>query len=78
MPGNVQTDLQEHSGSPRGEPFSAHRGGPAAKKKSELERAAEYCRKQARGTWNPERQDRSEYWIRLKARVAHALLKPCR
>ena len=46
--------------------------------KSELEWAAEYCRKQARAAWNPKRQDRSEYWIRLKARVADALLKSAR
>lgn len=43
--------------------------------KSELEWAAEYCQKRARGAWDPNRKERSEYWIRLKAQVADALAK---
>ena len=41
--------------------------------KSELEWAAEYCRRRARAAWNPEHKERSEYWIKLKAQVADAL-----
>jgi len=40
--------------------------------KSELEWAAEYCRRRARAAWNPKHKERSEYW---KARVADALAK---
>ena len=43
--------------------------------KSELEWAAEYCRKRARASWNPEHKERSEYWIKLKGQVADALAK---
>ena len=43
--------------------------------KSELEWAAEYCRRRARAAWNPEHKERSEYWIKLKAQVAGALAK---
>src|SRR5215831_14111124 len=45
------------------------------KDKAELQWADEYCRKRARASWDPKRRDRSEYWIRLRARVANALLK---
>jgi hypothetical protein len=45
------------------------------KVKSELKWADEYCRMRARASWNPKRQERSEYWVRLRARVADALLK---
>jgi hypothetical protein len=43
--------------------------------KSELEWAAEYCRRRARAAWNPEHKERAEYWIKLKAQVADALAK---
>jgi len=43
--------------------------------KSELEWAAEYCRRRARAAWNPNHKERSEYWIRLKAQVADAPTK---
>jgi hypothetical protein len=44
-------------------------------KKSELQWAAEYCRRRARAAWNPNHKERSEYWLRLKAQVADGLLK---
>ncbi len=44
-------------------------------KKSELEWAAEYCQTRARAAWDPNHKERSEYWIRLEARVADALAK---
>ena|SRR6266849_2091366 len=43
--------------------------------KSELQWAAEYCRTRARAAWSPNRKDRSEYWLGLKARAAEALRK---
>lgn len=43
--------------------------------RSELEWAAEYCRRRARAAWNPSHKERSEYWIQLKAQVADALAK---
>src|SRR5579864_7637561 len=46
--------------------------------KSELQCADEYCRNRAWASWNPKRQDRSGYWIRLRARVADALRKASR
>src|SRR4029078_11228302 len=44
-------------------------------KKSELQWAAEYCRRRARAAWSRSRKERSEYWLLFKARVADALLK---
>jgi hypothetical protein len=43
--------------------------------KSELQWASEYCSRRARAAWNPNNKERSEYWLRLKAQVADALLK---
>jgi hypothetical protein len=58
--------------------LATYRSGLRQRNKSELEWAAEYCRRRARAAWNSRRQDRSEQWIRLKAPVADALLKASR
>src|SRR5690348_3146449 len=46
--------------------------------KAELQWADEYCRRRAGALWDPKRRDRSEHWLRLRARVADALLKTSR